>query len=215
MRLQSAIFDMDGTLLDSMPMWRGLGPDLLRRWSIQPDPDLREALKPLSLREGVAYCRERYQIPRTLEELWREIEERVADFYRTEVEPKDGLIPFLSLLKMEGVWMYVATATDRPLAEAALKTAGIDGFFRGIVTTREAGQEKREGPEVYERALRRLRSSKKDTVVFEDALYALQTAKAAGFRTAAVYDASEPNQEELRRLAEYYIVSYEEMTKAE
>lgn len=111
--------------------------------------------------------------------------------------------------------MYVATATDRPLAEAALKTAGIDGFFRGIVTTREAGREKREGPEVYERALRRLRSNKKDTVVFEDALHALRTAKEAGFRTAAVYDASEPDQEEMRRLAEYYIGSYEEMTRAE
>ena len=111
--------------------------------------------------------------------------------------------------------MYVATATDRPLAEAALKHAGIDSYFRGIITTQEAGQNKREGPEVYERALRRLRSNKKDTVVFEDALYALKTAKAAGFRTAAVYDASEPDQDEMRRLADYYIRSYEEMFQAE
>ena len=111
--------------------------------------------------------------------------------------------------------MYVATATDRPLAEAALKTTGIDGFFRGMITSREAGQTKREGPEIYERALRRLRSNKKDTVVFEDALHALRTAKAAGFRTAAVYDESEPEQEELRRLADYYIESFEEMTLAE
>ena len=101
----------------------------------------------------------------------------------------------------------------RPLAEAALKTAGLEGFFRGIITSREAGQEKREGPEIYERALRRLRSTKKDTVVFEDALHALRTARAAGFRTAAVYDESEPEQEEMRRLAEYYIRSYEELTE--
>lgn len=107
--------------------------------------------------------------------------------------------------------MYVATATDRPLAEAALKTVGIDGFFRGMITSQEAGQSKREGPEIYERALRRLRSNKKDTVVFEDALHALRTAKAAGFRTAAVYDASEPDQEEMRRLSDYYIRSYKEM----
>ena len=107
--------------------------------------------------------------------------------------------------------MYVATATDRPLVEAALRHAGIDGYFRGIITSREAGQTKREGPEIYERAMRRLRSNKKDTVVFEDALHAVQTAKAAGFRVAAVYDPSEPDQEELRRLADYYITSYEEM----
>ena len=92
-------------------------------------------------------------------------------------------------------------------------SSDLDGFFRGIITTREAGQEKREGPEIYERALRRLRSNKKDTVVFEDALYALRTAKEAGFRTAAVYDPSEPGQEEMRRLAEYYIRSFEELTE--
>ena len=84
-----------------------------------------------------------------------------------------------------------------------------------MITSREAGQTKREGPEIYERALRRLRSNKKDTVGVEDAVHALRTAKAAGFRTAAVYDESEPEQEELRRLADYYIESFEEMTLAE
>ena len=167
----------------------------------------------LGLWEGTAYCKELFGLSETVEELVNEIWGRIEHFYLHEVRPKAGVVHFLSILKMEGVWMYVATATDRPLAEAALKTAGIDGFFRGIVTAREAGQSKREGPEVYERALRRLQSTKKDTVVFEDALHALRTAKAAGFRTAAVYDASEPEQEELRRLAEYYIQSFEEMTE--
>ena len=215
MRLQSAIFDMDGTLLDSMPMWRSRGSTLVRSHGLTPPPDLDRRVNPLNLLAGAACCKELCGLPGTPEELAEEMLSQIGDFYRTQVRPKPGLERFLSLLKMEGVWMYVATATDRPLAEAALKTAGIDGFFRGIVTTREAGREKREGPEVYERALRRLRSSKKDTVVFEDALHALRTAKEAGFRTAAVYDASEPDQEEMRRLAEYYIGSYEEMTRAE
>ena len=212
MRLQSAIFDMDGTLLDSMGMWRTLAGALAERHGAVPPPDLDRKVASLGLWEGTAYCKEVCGLPGTVEELVEEIWQRIEDFYRRDVRPKPGVVPFLSILKMEGVWMYVATATDRPLAEAALKTAGIDGFFRGIVTTREAGQTKREGPEVYERALRRLRSTKKDTVVFEDALHALRTAKAAGFRTAAVYDASEPEQEELRRLAEYYIQSFEELT---
>lgn len=215
MRLQSAIFDMDGTLVDSMPMWRSRAGALVRSHGLVPPPDLDKRVSALSVLEGAALCKELCGLPGTPEELAEEVWAQIERFYRQEVRPKPGLIPFLSILKMEGVWMYVATATDRPLAEAALKTAGIDGFFRGIVTTREAGREKREGPEVYERALRRLRSSKKDTVVFEDALHALRTAKGAGFRTAAVYDASEPDQEEMRRLAEYYIGSYEEMTRAE
>lgn len=212
MRLQSAIFDMDGTLLDSMPMWRSRASTLVRSHGITPPPGLDRQVSPLSLREGAAYCKEACGLPGTVEELEKQLWDQIDDFYRHEVRPKPGLVPFLTVLKMEGVWMYVATATDRPLAEAALKTAGIDGFFRGMITSQEAGQHKRDGPEIYERALRRLRSSKKDTVVFEDALHALRTAKEAGFRTAAVYDPSEPNQEEMRRLAEYYIESFEELT---
>lgn len=215
MRLQSAIFDMDGTLLDSMPMWRSRAEALVRSHGLVPPPDLNRRVNALSVLEGAALCKELCGLPGTAEELAEEVWGQIRHFYRHEVRPKPGLVRFLSILKMEGVWMYVATATDRPLAEAALKTAGIDGFFRGLVTTREAGQEKREGPEVYERALRRLRSTKKDTVVFEDALHALRTAKAAGFRTAAVFDESESEQEELRRLADDYILSFEEMTAVE
>ena len=108
--------------------------------------------------------------------------------------------------------MYVATATDRPLAEAALRHAGIDHYFRGLITVAEVGVGKRDSAEIYERAMRRLQSNKKDTVVFEDAFHAIRTAKAAGFRVAAVYDASEEaNQPAIREMADYYIHSFEEM----
>ena len=212
MRLQSAIFDMDGTLLDSMPIWKDLGSGMLRDMGIDPAPELEEKMKVLSLRDGVAYCKEFYHLPQPLEELIQGIQGKVERFYRGEVQAKPGVQKFLSLLKMEGVWMYVATATDRPLAEAALRHAGIDGYFRGLITVAEAGKGKNESAEIYERAMCRLQSNKKDTVIFEDALHAIQTAKAAGFRVAAVYDAAaEEEQAEIRSLADYYIRSFEEM----
>jgi len=212
MRLQSAIFDMDGTLLDSMPIWKGLGASMLRQLGIEPAPELEEKLKTLSLRDGVAYCKDYYQLPQTVDQLVGMVFDKIHDFYCEKVQPKPGVEKFLSLLKMEGVWMYVATATDRPLAEAALRHAGIDGYFRGLITSQEVGVGKGESAEIYERAMRRLQSNKKDTVVFEDAYHAIQTAKAAGFRVAAVYDASEEaHQEEIRGLADYYIRSFEEM----
>ena len=217
MRLQSAIFDMDGTLLDSMPMWQELGVSLLGRFGVVADADLQERLKPMTLHQGAAYCRETYHLEPTAEELVALMEQRVNDFYCNEVQAKPGVERFLSLLKMEGVWMYVATATDRHLAEAALRHAGIDGYFRGLVTSGEVARGKEESPEIYERAMRRLRSNKKDTVVFEDSLHAIRTAKAAGFRVAGVYDASsEAQQEEIRSLSDYYIRSFDEMfeTKA-
>lgn len=211
MRLQSAIFDMDGTLLDSMPIWQGLGAAMMRDLGFAPDAALEAKLKTLSLRDGVAYCKDYYQLAQTVEELVGLVFDKIHEFYCERVQTKPGVEKFLSLLKMEGVWMYVATATDRHLAEAALRCAGIDGYFRGILTCQEVGQGK-DSPEIFERCMRRLRSNKKDTVIFEDALHAIETAKAAGFRVCGVYDDSaREDQEAIRRIADYYITSFEEM----
>ena len=211
MRLQSAIFDMDGTLLDSMFIWDDLGPGMLRAQGITPEADLPEKLKVLTLRQGAAYCKERYALPQSVEEIVSLIEGRVEKFYKEEVQAKTGVAKFLSLLKMEGVWMYVATATDRHLAQAALRHAGIDGYFRGMITCQDVGAGK-DSPEIYERAMRRLQSNKRDTVIFEDALHAIETAKAAGFRVCGVYDPyAEAEQDKIRALSDYYIRSFEDM----
>ena len=212
MRLQSAIFDMDGTLLDSMPTWRELGPTFLKEAGISATPEQDRMLHTLADCDVIPYLREVCGLPWSQQEIIDQIIQRMETFYSSQVRPKPGLEKFLSILKMEGVWMYVATATDRPLAEAALRHAGIDHYFRGLITVAEVGVGKKESAEIYERAMRRLQSNKKDTVVFEDAFHAIRTAKAAGFRVAAVYDASEEaNQPAIREMADYYIRSFEEM----
>ena len=114
MRLQSAIFDMDGTLVDSMPMWRSRAESLVRSHGAVPPPDLNSRVNSLSVLEGADLCKELCGLPGTPEELAAEVWGQIEQFYRRDVRPKPGLVPFLSILKMEGVWMYVATATDRP-----------------------------------------------------------------------------------------------------
>ena len=216
MRLQSAIFDMDGTLLDSMPTWRELGPTFLREAGIEATPEQLHTLRTMTDHEVIPYLREVCGLQKSPEEIMNEIIRRMEDFYSTQVRPKPGLEKFLSILKMEGVWMYVATATHRRLTEKALKTAGIDQYFRGIITSADAGNHKRDSADIYEMAMRRLQSNKRDTVVFEDALYAIRTAKAAGFRVAGVYDVTEEDdQPEIQRISDYYIRSYEELVQSE
>lgn len=215
MRLQSAIFDMDGTLLDSMPIWRHQCSDLIRELGVEPDPDLDLRMCELGVGPGMVWCRERYHLSQSAEELEHIIDERIDRFYREEVLAKPGVDKVLSILKMEGVWMYVVTGSDRPVVEAALGRTGLLHYFRGILTAREAGCDKRT-PRIYEKALRRLQSNKQDTVVFEDAPYAVRTARDAGFRVAAVYDPYwESQQTELQSLADYYIRSYEDWFRIE
>lgn len=180
MRLQSAIFDMDGTLLDSMPTWRELGPTFLKEAGISATPEQDRMLHILADCDVIPYLREICGLPWSQQEIIDQIIQRMETFYSSQVRPKPGLEKFLSILKMEGVWMYVATATHRRLTEKALKTAGIDHYFRGIVTSADAGNHKSESADIYEMAMRRLQSNKRDTVVFEDALHAIRTAKAAG-----------------------------------
>ena len=139
MRLQSAIFDMDGTLLDSMPTWRELGPSFLKERGIPVTPEQLHTLRTMTDHEVIPYLQETCGLQMTTEQIMDEIIRRMEDFYTHRVRPKPGLEKFLSILKMEGVWMYVATATHRRLAEKALKTAGIDHYFRGIVTSADAG----------------------------------------------------------------------------
>ena len=214
MRLRCAIFDMDGTLLNSMHIWHGLGDRTVRALGYEPDPDLYDHLKSLTTPDGARYCKERYHMTQSVDEIVAITEAQVEDFYRNQVQAKPGVLPFLTLLKMEGVDMYVATNTARYLVEAALRHAGIDSFFRGVLTCAEAGAGKAESPVVYEKAMRRMGGNKQNTVIFEDALHAIQTAKAAGFRVCAVYDLSaDADQAEIRRLADYYIRSFEELTE--
>ena len=130
-------------------------------------------------------------------------------YYRFEVPLKPGAAELLERLRQDGVKLCIATATDRHLVEAALDRCGVLSCFGEIFTCNEVGHGKDE-PDIFEEALRFLGTEKAETVVFDDALYAVRTAKEAGFPVAAVYDSHEKAQDQIRMLADVYL---EELTQ--
>lgn len=211
MRLQSAIFDLDGTLLDTTGFWDVFSHEMLNIPLNQPAPDIRGEFRRRTPHEAAIHCKELFGFPQSVDELTEFFTNRVMGFYLHEAKPKPHVKEFLSILKMEGVWMYVATEAERRMATEALRNAGLLDYFRGILTCGEIGHDK-STPEIYEGCMRRLHSNKRDTVVFEDSLRGIRTAKRAGFRVAAIYDpASEKDKAEIQSLADYYIHSYDEM----
>lgn len=209
MRIRGAIFDVDGTLLDSMFIWDTIGETYLRSIGYQPKENLNETFKNMSLHQAARYYQTEYGVTRSIDEIIDGVNAMLERYYRFEVPLKPGVAELLERLRQNGVKLCIATATDRHLVEAALDRCGVLSCFGEIFTCNEVGHGKDE-PDIFEEALRFLGTEKAETVVFDDALYAVRTAKEAGFPVAAVYDSHEKAQDQIRMLADVYL---EELTQ--
>ncbi len=208
MKILGAIFDMDGTLTDSMFIWRDVGKRYLISCGVTPDDNMREETKMLTVFETAEYFRKKYGLKKTNEEIYAGVNALLWPMYRDEVSPKDGVLLLLDRLKERGIPMVVATATDRHLVDMVLDKNGLLGYFSEIFTTGAVGAGK-EDPLIFEMALECLGTPKSETIVFEDTLYAIKTAKNAGFPVAGIYDDSQDYlQDEIKVVSDYYITDY-------
>lgn len=185
--IKGAIFDVDGVLLNSMPVWENLGELYLNSLGLNAEKGLGEILFTMSLEEGAQYLISQYGIDKSVEEVVNGLNREVRDFYAEKVPLKEGVRQYLSEFGERGIPMVIATSGDRKNAEVALKRLKIFSYFRGIYTCSEIGSGK-DQPDIYFAAALQLDTEPGETWVFEDAFHALQTAHDAGFKTAAVYD---------------------------
>ena len=199
-----AVFDVDGTLLDSMSIWDTVGADYLRSIGFKPKENLNEVFKDMSLDQAARYYQTEYGVTLSVEEITEGVNALLEDFYRHRAALKLGAGELVRELSSRGVKLCVATATDRYLVEAALERCGVLSCFGRIFTCGEVGHGKNE-PHIFEAALRFLGTVREETLVFDDALYAVRTAKKAGFPVAAVYDSHEKGQAQVRALADVYL----------
>ncbi len=211
MEFSSAIFDMDGTLIDSMHIWNTQGEDYLTSRGIEPEPCEHDLFLAMGATEFLHYVKGKFGFEESVEEMKRDINARVSSVYAKIKEPKPGVRAYLEKLSKKGVRMAVATATDRCHVESVLSRCGILHFFDLIVTCGEVGIPKTR-PDVFDAARKAMGTSASETAVFEDSLHAAETAKAAGYKVVGVYDRfSEEKQEELRSVSDIYITSFEEL----
>lgn len=212
MNIQAAILDMDGTLLDSLSIWDTIGEDYLRSLGIVPRKDLSETIRDMSMAQAARYFQEEYHLDKSEPEIIGGITQMLEDFYLNTVPLKPEAKELLAFLKENRIRMTAATATDRKLVQAALKRNGVLEDFERIFTCSEIGHGKDE-PHIYEEAARFLQTKKEDILVFEDALYAIRTAKKAGFHTVAIYDCHEPDWETAGKEADLSLKSSEDLEK--
>ena len=210
MNITGAIFDFDGTLFDSMHVWKGIRYKFFDRIGLVLSDEDEEAFKGLYLRESLILAKQRFNMKETQEELYAKFFDMIKEMYLADTEPKNDIIDFLEKLKAKGVKMGIATATGEPALEAVLEKYGMLHYFDVILSTYTVGAAKTE-PKVYDVVLEKLGTDKETTWIFEDALYAATTAKKNGYNVVGIYDKSEEKTDELKELADVYIHNYSEL----
>lgn len=192
------IFDCDGTLLNSMPMWDHVGTDYILSQGITPPEDMEEKLISKTLEQSGEYYIRELGLQKTVEEYLREIYAFVDDKYRHELELKPGAKEFVRKMSDLGKQMCILTTTGRPCVEAAMGNHGIDAWipFSKIYTCGELKMSKTT-PDIYRYTAKQMGVSVSDVLVFEDAPFAIQNAKTAGCSVVSVYDRTAQPQESL------------------
>lgn len=205
--IKGAIFDMDGTVLDSMPVWEGLSKNYLSQHNIAITKEDYDAIEGCTQHEVAQYFARTYpQLPVTTEAMMEDMKILIAKRYESISLHKAGIEPFLQTLHAHGVRCAVATLTDHRFAEKALEDHGLLSYFDFVLTIEDVGVSKY-NPDIYLEAAKRLGNlAPAQCMVFEDAPYAANTAKQAGFQVCGVIEKTYQAGEALLRASADVVV---------
>lgn len=209
--IESVLFDLDGTLIDSMWIWEDIDREYLGKFGIDLPDDLEEMVQGMSFSETAEYFKKRFQIPQPIEEIKGEWNRMAWDKYSNEVPLKEGVLAFLEALQQQGIRMGIATSNSKELVELVISKLGVKEYFHSIRTSCEVAKGK-PSPDIYELVARDLGAAAENCLVFEDIIQGIQAGKNAGMRVCGVYDKnSERDALRKREEADYYINSYLEL----
>ncbi len=213
--IKGAIFDMDGTLINSLIVWNEIWDALGEKYGragFRPSDDDDKAIRTMTLVDCCDLIHEKYAFGNDGKELLDYINEICAKFYAEKVCLKDGVTEFLEHLAAKGVKMIVATATALDLVMIAYKRCGLDKYFSEVISCATIGKGK-DQPDIYLLALEKLGTDKNQTWVFEDSATAVVTASKLGLPTVGIYDDYNYGQDILKETADFYVAKGESLKK--
>ena len=210
--MEYIIFDLDGTLIDSMPVWRGTGSGFLENHNFPVPENLMEVVKTQTIWQTAEWFRTELGVPMEAKDIVNEIVESVVEAYRHTIPLKDGAKEFLEDMKQKGVQMCILTASEAEYILPALDRLDIRKYFSHVLTCTELGKFKDDGA-AYLAAMELMGGTLEDTVVFEDAYYAVKGAKSVGFSVYAVLDEAVRGNdiEKIKATANVCIHSYNDL----
>ena len=210
--IRAVIFDIDGTLIDSMWVWKRIDDLFLEKYGLTEPEGFHEGMEGMSYSETAEYFLRLFPtLPHTRQQLEDEWTEMAYEIYTTQMELKKGAMEFIQSLKKKGIKLGIATSNNRNLAEGTLQHCEVLDYFDSVWTSGEAKAGKPD-PAVYLCVANSLQVSPEHCLVFEDVPMGILAGKNAGMQVCAVYDEDSKHQEDKKRaLADYYIYNYEDI----
>ena len=207
--IEAVIFDLDGTLVDSMWIWKDIDIEYLGRYGIPLPDDLQYEIEGMSFTETAAYFKTRFHLPGSLEEIKQTWNTMAYDKYMYEVPLKPGVGRFLNLLNEKRLKLGIATSNGITLVKAITKVHGFESLFDSIRTACDVSKGK-PAPDIYLKVAEDLQVSPENCLVFEDVPMGILAGKNAGMKVCAVHDDfSEDQIFQKRKIADYFIDSYD------
>ncbi len=209
--IDAVIFDLDGSLVDSMWLWKEIDIEYLGKFGIPLPENLQEQIEGMSFSETAEYFKEHFELPDSIQQIKDDWNAMAWDKYSHEVPLKEGVDEFLAHCREKKIRLGIATSNSRELVENVAAVHGLENYFSCIMTGCDVAKGK-PAPDIYLAVAKELQVEPERCLVFEDIIPGIQAGKAAGMKVCAVEDAySIAIKDEKAAMADYYIENFRDI----